>query len=75
MPSRAQHTRTKSDANYIMSLQNNNKNNFVISSVNHVYQNKKTANLKAMNNNSSISSQGATKGFLNKMGSIGAAKN
>jgi len=45
------HTRTKSDANYIMNLNSKTKNNFVISSANHVYQNKKTTNLKSMNNN------------------------
>ena len=76
----AVHSRTKSDANYIQSLhvQNTNKNNFVISSSNHVvypgqnpssvgskktHQSKKASNLKTMNNNN-VSSQGATKGLL-----------
>jgi hypothetical protein len=64
----ANHQRTLSDPNYIMGLNSKNKSNIVISSSNHVYQNKKTANLKAMDNNASISNHGATKGFLNKMG-------
>lgn len=68
------HHRTKSDANYIMNLSKQNKTNFVISSTNHVYQNKKAANLKAMNNNNSLSTHGATKGFLNKVGQATAIK-
>lgn len=38
----------------------------MISSSNHVYQSKKASNLKQMNNNNQISSQGATKGLLSK---------
>ena len=60
-----QHLRTKSDANYIQELHaQNNKNTFIISSANHVYQSKKAANLKAMTSNNQVSSQGATKGLL-----------
>ena len=40
--------RTKSDANYILSLQTKNKTNLVQSNVE--YQNKKATNLKKMSN-------------------------
>jgi len=61
----SQHVRTKSDANYIQELHaQNNKNTFIISSANHVYQSKKAVNLKSMTSNNQVSSQGATKGLL-----------
>ena len=42
------------------------KAGFVVSSANHVYRSKKASNLKSMTKNQ-LSTQGATKGLLNKM--------
>ena len=79
------HIRTTSDAQYLINIKKedifnqaennkdsrseNNKNNYIISSSNHVYKSKKAINLKLMNqNNNQVQqslNQGATKGILN----------
>lgn len=51
MINQGHHAWIKSDAQWIQAAHEaqQNKNNFIISSVNHVYKSKKTSNLKAIN--------------------------